>query len=382
MKKTVRELGYGSATGILRWLRETVPDKVSKPVQRNWKVDYPEEIKQAAVIDLCESNSSTADIAEKYGISRATLYEWKVQYIGKGNCILKQQKLNSKEYYINEINRLKEEKRLVEQELKKTQAELYRAHLEKDVYEKAAEILKKEMGDNLKEFSNQEKARVIIALRDKYPVKRILELFDMAKSSYCYQQKQIKKENKIVKIKERIKILFFENHKRYGYRRIHLLLKREGIIISEKIVRSIMKEENLIVRIIRQKKYSSYLGEISPAVPNEINAIVLLKENEHPIVHSDRGCHYRWSGWIQRMDEAGLTRSMSKKGCSPDNSACEGFFGRMKNEMFYSEKWDKISIEEFISIINQYMQWYRDKRIKLSLGGLSPMEYRRSLGIA
>ncbi|MFR2369341.1 MAG: IS3 family transposase, partial [Anaerobutyricum sp.] len=63
-------------------------------------------------------------------------------------------------------------------------------------------------------------------------------------------------------------------------------------------------------------------------------------------------------------------------------TACEGFFGRMKNEMFYGEKWDKISVEEFISIINQYMQWYRDKRIKLSLGGLSPMEYRRSLGIA
>ena len=88
------------------------------------------------------------------------------------------------------------------------------------------------------------------------------------------------------------------------------------------------------------------------------------------------------ASWIQRMNEAGLTRSMSKKGCSPDNSACEGFFGRMKNEMFYGEKWDKISVEEFISIINQYMQWYRDKRIKLSLGGLSPMEYRRSLGIA
>ena len=58
---------------------------------------------------------------------------------------MKQQKLNSKEYYINEINRLKEEKRLVEQELKKTQAELYRAHLEKDVYEKAAEILNANM---------------------------------------------------------------------------------------------------------------------------------------------------------------------------------------------------------------------------------------------
>ena len=84
---------------------------------------------------------------------------------------------------------------------------------------------------------------------------------------------------------------------------------------------------------------------------------------------------------LDSANEAGLTRSMSKKGCSPDNSACEGFFGRMKNEMFYGEKWDKISVEEFISIINQYMQWYRDKRIKLSLGGLSPMEYRCSLGI-
>lgn len=65
------------------------------------------------------------------------------------------------------------------------------------------------MGNNLKEFSNQEKAMVIIALRDKYPVKHILEVFDMAKSSYCYQQKQIKKENKIVKIKEQNKNPFF-----------------------------------------------------------------------------------------------------------------------------------------------------------------------------
>ena len=65
-------------------------------------------------------------------------------------------KLNSKEYYINEINRLKEEKKIGRARAKKTQAELYRAHLEKDVYEKAAEILK-EMGDNLKEFSNQER---------------------------------------------------------------------------------------------------------------------------------------------------------------------------------------------------------------------------------
>lgn len=66
-----------------------------------------------------------------------------------------------------------------------------------------------------------------------------------------------------------------------------------------------------------------------------------LPQNVHPIIHSDRGCHYRWSGWIERIQKAGLIRSMSKKGCSPDNSACEGFFGRMKNGMFYDRSWQK-----------------------------------------
>ena len=37
--------------------------------------------------------------------------------------------------------------------------------------------------------------------------------------------------------------------------------------------------------------------------------------------------------------------------------------------------------QEFIAILNDYLIWYREKRIKLSLGGLSPMEYRRSLGL-
>lgn len=69
-----------------------------------------------------------------------------------------------------------------------------------------------------------------------------------------------------------------------------------------------------------------------------------LSDEEFPIVHSDRGSHYRWPGWISRMDEAGLTRSMSKKGCTPDNAACEGFFGRLKNEMYYDRSWRDVSL--------------------------------------
>lgn len=112
------------------------------------------------------------------------------------------------------------------------------------------------------------------------------------------------------------------------------------------------------------------------------NAISCLQQEDRPIIHSDRGCHYRWPEWIRIMKEANLTRSMSKKGCSPDNSACEGFFGRLKNEMFYNRKWNRVSIDTFIEELDTYIHWYNEDRIKMSLGGMSPLQYRRNLGIA
>src|SRR2546427_7487227 len=42
-----------------------------------------------------------------------------------------------------------------------------------------------------------------------------------------------------------------------------------------------------------------------------------------PVIHSDRGAHYRWPGWLSRVHDAKLTRSMSRKGCSPDNRSEE-----------------------------------------------------------
>lgn len=92
------------------------------------------------------------------------------------------------------------------------------------------------------------------------------------------------------------------------------------------------------------------------------DAIMTLKENEKPLVHSDRKAHDRCPGWIARMEHAGQTRSMSKKGCSPDNSACEGFFGSHKNEMFYNCSMSCVSIDAFIDILDQCIRWYVEKR--------------------
>ena len=102
---------------------------------------------------------------------------------------------------------------------------------------------------------------------------------------------------------------------------------------------------------------------------------------ERPVVHSDRGAHYRWPGWLARIRDAKLIRSMSRKGSSPDNAACEGFFGRLKTELLYPRNWQNITIKNFIEIVDSYIRCYNEKRIKISLGSLSPIEYREKLGI-
>jgi transposase InsO family protein len=72
---------------------------------------------------------------------------------------------------------------------------------------------------------------------------------------------------------------------------------------------------------------------------------------------------------------------MSRKDCSQDNASCEGFFGRLKTELFYPRDWKAITIEQFVAEVDAYIRWYNEKRIKISLGSLSPIEYRRSLGL-
>ena len=103
---------------------------------------------------------------------------------------------------------------------------------------------------------------------------------------------------------------------------------------------------------------------------------------DKPVVHSDRGARHRWPGWLTRISDAKLVCSMSRKGYSPDNAACAGFFDRLKNELFYPKDGMSTSIDRFIAELDSYIRWYNEKRIKISLGYRSPVEHRKSLGHA
>ncbi|HIT52095.1 MAG TPA: transposase [Candidatus Aveggerthella excrementigallinarum] len=81
-------------------------------------------------------------------------------------------------------------------------------------------------------------------------------------------------------------------------------------------------------------------------------------------LHSDRGWHHRTPDWARACRELGVTRSMSRKGHSPDNAACEGFFGRLKVEFFHGRDWAGVTAEEFIAELSAYVRWYREGRLK------------------
>lgn len=99
------------------------------------------------------------------------------------------------------------------------------------------------------------------------------------------------------------------------------------------------------------------------------------------MVHSDRGCHYRWPGWIAICERHGLTRSMSAKGCSPDNAAAEGVFGRLKNEAFHGRDWTGVPYKRFKRHIGDWISYHNRKREKQSLGWKKPGTIQKSLGL-
>ena len=432
ISRTCRMLGYPSRSMLREWIDELAPGCRKASNSGGIVIQYTPEQKKDAVIELCTRKGSAEAVATTHGTSRTSLYKWK-----KG--LLSEEESSGMKR--PDISSLPDDKETLQAMLSDLKEQVYRQQMELDILNKAAEILKKDQGVDQKDLTNREKSNLIDALRMTYPLNSLLNMLIMPKSSYFYQREAKRKGDKYSKLRAEVKSVFSENNSRYGYRRIHAIIRSDGQIISEKVIRRIMREDDLTVPQKKKRKYSSYLGEISPAAENIIarnfhaeqpnvkwltdltefhipagkvylspiidcfdglavswtigtspnaelvndmldGAIGTLLDTEKPIVHSDRGCHYRWPGWISRMDEAGLTRSMSKKGCSPDNSACEGFFGSIKNEMFYFRSWGGYTIEQFIEELDRYLVWYNEKRIKMSLGAMSPLEYRKSIGLS
>ncbi|WP_312307002.1 IS3 family transposase [Pulveribacter sp.] len=430
---TMRALGYPGRGTLTKWVREAFPEARMALVGSVGQRRYPESLKHAGVMELCTRQESAQAVADRLGVCRPTLYNWKIQLLGREATASMKHTDRSPQA---------QEREELERQVEILRHEVRKLRLEQDLLNKANELLKKGLGVDLQLLSNREKTLLIDALREHYGLPELLAQLGLARSSYFYHRARAAIGDKYVRVRQSITEIFESNHRCYGYRRLQASLAREQGPISEKVIQRLMKQESLVVAKPKRRRYASYLGEISPAPENIINrdfqaaapnkkwltditefqipagkvylspiidcfdgmvvswtigtspdaelvntmldaAIETVTEtSDRPVVHSDRGGHYRWPGWLSRMSEAKLTRSMSRKACSPDNAACEGFFGRLKNELFYPRDWKSVTVEQFIEVLDDYIRWYNEKRIKISLGALSPIEYRVSLGLA
>lgn len=428
---TVRALGYPSRETLRHWLDELRPDLRRLKSGMTPPREYAFIEKQHAVVALNTRAGAARELAQEVGVSRQTLYNWQSRLLGekRPDDMSKNKNASSR----SQRDTLCAELAVLEQRVQKLR-------LEHDILNKANELLKKDPGIDPRVLTNQEKTQLIDALRIRHPLKELLIELQLARSTYFYHRMRRALPDKYATVRHLIAEIFHDNYECYGYRRIDGMLRRDGVRISEKVVRRLMAEEGLVVPRIRRRRFSAYAGESCPAAQNMLNrnfqasapntkwltdlseihipagklyispiidcfdglvvswtigtrpdaklvntmlenAIDTLRPDERPIIHTVRGAHYRWPQWLQRVHEARLTRSMSRKGCSPDNAACEGFFGRLKTELFHPRNWQQVSLDECMRQIDAYIRWYNEKRIKLSLGRRSPVEYRQAMGL-
>ena len=254
----------------------------------------------------------------------------------------------------------------------------------------------------------------------------------LARSTYYYYLKH-QDTDKYECEKKEIQEIYNANKSRYGYRRITIAMRNKGYVINHKTVQKLMKILGLKGKQRKNDKYHSYKGEVGKVADNllkrdfyaakpfeklttdvtqfkigdekvylspvmdlynrEIVSYSVstspnlwqiremldglfekLPSDATPVFHSDQGWQYQHAEYQRLLSEHNITQSMSRKGNCMDNGAMENFFGRLKVEMFYGEKFE--SVNTFIDELKSYIHYYNNERISLKLKGMSPVQYR------
>lgn len=260
----------------------------------------------------------------------------------------------------------------------------------------------------------------------------MLKLSGIARSTYYYYLKQ-PNTDKYECEKQEIQEIYNTNKGRYGYRRITIAMHDKGYVINHKTVLKLMNTLGLKGKQRKNDKYHSYKGTVGKVADNllkrdfhaekpfekittdvtqfnvcdekvYLSPVLDLFNNEivsysistspnleqiremlnglfeklpadaTPIFHSDQGWQYQHAEYQRLLAEHNIVQSMSRKGNCMDNGAMENFFGRLKVEMFYGEKFE--SVNAFIDELKKYIHYYNNERISLKLKGMSPIQYR------
>jgi putative transposase len=261
----------------------------------------------------------------------------------------------------------------------------------------------------------------------------LLEFAKLPRSTFYYHLALLALADKDAVLKRRLAAIFKRHKGNYGYRRITAALNygREKKVNNKKVYRLLGEMQMRSTQ--RPKKYKSYKGDVGKAAGNVLNrqfqaetpntkwvtdvtefkcvgeklylspildlyngeiiafemhsrpkyelvgkmikkAFAKLAPADRPLLHSDQGWHYRMKEYRDALATQGMEQSMSRKANCHDNAVMENFFGILKSEMFYKQKF--ATIKELRNAITAYIRYYNHHRIKARLGWLSPVQFR------
>ena len=274
--------------------------------------------------------------------------------------------------------------------------------------------------------------------RNKYPVKALCGIVGISRASYYKWRNrgQTSREETNRNIAETIKKEYEERRGIVGYRQMKIILEREHRIkVSENKVYRLMNKlelksvcrkkkrtyarrypevlaENILDREfmaedtcekwltdVTEMKYGdngkAYLSAILDLGDRSIVAYDIGHRNNNklvfdtfdkarevypeaqPLFHSDRGFQYTSRNFREKLDKAEMTQSMSRVAKCIDNGPMEGFWGILKAEMYNLRKFD--DYPSLKQAIDEYMEYYNNRRYQKRLRKMTPIEYREHL---
>lgn len=219
------------------------------------------------------------------------------------------------------------------------------------------------------------KVQALIALKADFPLPVLLQIAGLARSTFFYHQARLQAPDPREALKAKVIEIFEKNHGRYGHRRIHTELVKQGWTIAKKTVLKLMRSLRLVCKVRRKKRYNSFKGEQGAVAPNVLNrkfeanapnqkwvtdvtefrvgdrklylspvmdlfdrqiisyaigmspnlkltntsllgALTTLECGQKPLVHSDQSFQYQHASWRKLLEGVGADQSMSRKGNS------------------------------------------------------------------
>lgn len=266
----------------------------------------------------------------------------------------------------------------------------------------------------------------------------LLKFVGLSRSTFYAWDAARKVPDKYARTKELIKQIYERHKGRYGYRRITLALRDQGIDLHANTVRRLMGLLNL-KSLQRVKRYKSFRGTVGVVAPNLLErkfsanapdqkwatdvtelrvgeekvylstvkdlfsreivahelssrptmdlvnsmlkkALARLGPGQAPMLHSDQGWHYQMPEYRKLLSDHNVAQSMSRKGNCLDNASMESFFAVLKTECFHRQKFADISALK--ETIHEYIRYYNTERVSTVLGGMTPHQYRVTHGQA